>query len=141
MPEDLTGHAGFVYKITCGRNGKKYIGKKLFTSSVKRRMACRMNGKIITKGKKKTVRSRVASDWEDYFGSSKELLADLALYGKENFIREVLMLAPSKGVLAYYELKCQMAEDALFRSDYYNGIINVRLGRNIFPKEMLIEAS
>ena len=137
VPESTEGHAGFVYRITCLSNGRKYIGKKLFTASRKRKLACRQGGKIVETGKKKTVRDRVDSGWQNYFGSSKELLEDLAKFGKENFRRESLQLAPAKGVLAYYELRWQMAEDALFRSDYYNGIINVRLGRNVFPKEML----
>lgn len=139
IPGDLERHAGFVYRITCLANGKKYVGKKLFTSSRKRKLSCRTKGKVV-KGKKKVVRDRVDSGWRDYFGSSAELLADLQRYGKEQFRREIIQVAPTKGVLSYYELKHQMAEDALFRSDYYNGIINVRLGRNIFPRDMLEEA-
>lgn len=137
VPESLEGHAGFVYRITCLSNGKKYIGKKLFTASRKRKLAKRKDGKAIVGSKKKVVRDRVDSKWKDYFGSSKELLADLVKFGKENFRREILQLAPSKGVLSYYELQWQMKEDALFRSDYYNGVLNIRLGRNIFPKYML----
>jgi len=134
--EEIAASIGFVYRITCVPNGKKYIGKKLFTSARKRKLSCKRGGKIVEVGKKKTVRDRVASGWESYFGSSALLLSDLAKHGKENFRREILQLAPSKGVLSYYELRHQMAEDALFRSDYYNGIINVRLGKNVFTKEM-----
>jgi hypothetical protein len=133
----IGGNAGFVYRITCVPIDKKYIGKKLFTSSRKRKLACRTKGKVVEVGKKKTVRDRVDSNWRDYYGSSNDLLEDMKRFGKENFKREILQLAPSKGVLSYYELKHQMAEDALFRDDYYNGILNVRLGRNVFPKEML----
>lgn len=140
VPESLEGHAGFVYRITCIANGKFYIGKKLFTSSRRRKLAKRKDGKVVKGAKKKVVRDRVDSDWKDYFGSSKELLADLEKYGKAFFRREILQLAPSKGVLSYFELKWQMQEDALFRSDAYNAIINVRLGRNVFPKSMLEEA-
>jgi hypothetical protein len=136
--EEIQASAGFVYRITCLVNGRKYIGKKLFTSSRRRKIACRKGGK--TTGKKKVVRDRVDSNWRDYFGSSAELLADIQKYGKENFRREIIQLAPSKGVLSYYELKHQMAADAMLRSDHYNGLVNVRLGRNVFPKWMIEEA-
>jgi Putative endonuclease segE, GIY-YIG domain len=134
VPESLDGLAGFVYRITCLPLNKFYIGKKLFTSSRKKKIACRTGGKIVQKGKKKTVRETKESDWKDYYGSSKELLLDLEKYGKEAFRREIIQLAPTKGILSYYELKHQLATDALWRDDAYNGIINVRLGRNVFPK-------
>jgi hypothetical protein len=144
--EEIKANAGFVYRITCLTNNKKYIGKKLFTKSAKKKVVKKSaKGQSVKtlseeekKSRLKTVCGRAESDWKNYYGSSKELLEDLQKYGKENFKREILQLAPSKGVLAYFELKHQMAEDALFRDDYYNGIINIRLGRNIFPKSMLI---
>lgn len=137
--EEIQSSAGFVYLITCQVNMRKYIGKKLFTSSRRRKVSCRKNGKSII-GKKKVVRDRIDSNWREYYGSSAELLEDIKKYGKENFRREILQLAPTKGVLSYYELKHQLAADALLRSDYYNSIVNVRLGRNVFPKWMIEEA-
>ena len=135
--EMIGDNLGFVYRITCLPLDRKYIGKKLFSASRKRKLACRTKGKVVEVGKKKTVRDRVESNWRDYFGSSADLLEDLKRFGKENFKREILQLCKTKGVLAYYELKWQMAEDALFRSDYYNGVLNIRLNRNVFPKSML----
>lgn len=147
--DEIKTNAGFVYRITCLANGKKYIGKKLFTKSARKKVVKKSakGGTIKIKdlapdqqaARLKTVCGRAESDWRTYYGSSADLLDDIAKYGKENFLREIIQLAPAKGVLAYFELKWQMAEDALFRSDYYNGIINVRLGRNVFPKSMLEE--
>lgn len=98
---------------------------------------CRQGGKVVAVGKKKTVRDRVDSDWRNYYSSSEEIKAILTEKGPEGFKREILQLAPTKGVLTYFELLWQIKENALLRSDYLNGIINVRLGRNVFPKGML----
>ena len=139
--KDIGNAVGFVYLITCKENGMSYIGKKQFEKSVKKHVV-----KKSAKGKKgdtlikdlseedkkartKVVRTKAESDWDDYFGSSEELLSDIEKYGKEAFRREILELAYGKGVLAYLELKHQMAADALRRPDFYNGILNVRLHR------------
>jgi len=41
----------------------------------------------------------------------------------------------SKWELAYFEIKEQLEKNVLLRDDYYNGIINVRIGRP--PKSFL----
>ncbi len=61
VPENVFG---FVYLIEC-TNGKAYIGRKYFTKA----------GYKVVKGKRKKLRKE--SDWKDYYGSSKDLLADL----------------------------------------------------------------
>ena len=109
------GIVGFVYCITNLTNNRKYIGKKNFYFS---------RTKTI-KGKKK--RTKVESDWRNYYGSNKELIADVALYGKENFKREILMLCKSKGEFAYYEAKYQFDNKVLESEEYYNSWIFVRV--------------
>ena len=60
--EMIGDNVGFVYMIINHSNNKKYIGKKLFTKS-----------KSYQKNKKKR-KTRVSSDWLNYYGSNKELI-------------------------------------------------------------------
>ena len=122
------GYIGFVYLITNKKNGKKYIGKKLAQFKKTRPPL---------KGKKNKRRSTVESDWKDYWGSSDNLLADVEKYGKENFLREILHYCESKGVLSYLEAKEQFDRRVLETDDYYNGIINVRVGSSQALREHL----
>ncbi len=39
------------------------------------------------------------------------------------------MLCPTKWDCAYYEAKEQFDKEVLFKDDYYNGIINIRLNK------------
>jgi len=113
--EDIADYVGFVYLITNLQNGRKYIGKKNFYFSKTRTV----------KGKKK--RTKVESDWKEYFGSNKELLEDVEKLGKETFKREILKLCKSKGEFGYYEAKYQFDNNVLETNDYYNTWIMVRV--------------
>lgn len=114
----VDGHIGFVYRITCTKTDKKYIGKKLFQFSKTKQV----------KGKKKKF--KVESDWRTYYGSNDQLNEDVAALGVENFKREVLRLCKSKGECSYYEAKYQFELDALIREDYYNTWISVRVRKS-----------
>jgi len=96
-------------------NSRKYIGKKNFYFSKTKQV----------KGKKK--RFKVESNWLDYYGSNKELAADVEKYGKEHFKREILMLCMSKGDFSYYEAKFQFDNNVLESPDYYNSWIMCRI--------------
>ena len=50
--------------------------------------------------------------------------------GKDVFHREILYLGKAKGDLAYMEAKLQFEKEVLLRDDYYNGIIQIRIGGN-----------
>lgn len=113
------GIEGFVYLITNLKNNKKYIGKKL---------ARFKKTKPPLKGKKNKRRTTVESDWRDYWGSSDHLQADVAELGSKNFKREILYLCSSRGLMSYLEAKEQFEREVLLSEDYYNGIINVRVG-------------
>jgi hypothetical protein len=118
---------GFIYEITNTVNNRKYIGKKQCHSRLKRKPL---------KGKKRNRIDYIDSDWREYTGSSNELNEDIKKYGKEKFIFKILKICNSKWALAYYEIKEQINRDVLLRDDYYNGIVNVRIGK--IPKSELI---
>lgn len=113
------GIIGFVYLITNLTNNKKYIGKKLAQFKKTRPPL---------KGKKRKRRTTVESDWRDYWGSSDKLQADVQELGPENFTREIIHYCTTRGELSYLEAKEQFDRQVLLTDEYYNGIINVRVG-------------
>ena len=110
---------GFIYKITNLTNDKKYIGKKQCQSIRKRPPL---------KGKKNKRHEKIETDWKTYTSSSNELNKDLEELGTDKFKFEILRWCDSKWELSYYEARLQFNEEVLLRDDYYNGIINVRIG-------------
>lgn len=117
---------GFIYEIINKVNGKKYIGKKQCVRKIKRKPL---------KGKTRNRIDHKESDWKTYTSSSNELNVDIQKYGKNNFEFRILKVCGSKWELGYEEIKEQIARDVLRRDDYYNGIINVRIGTP--PKSLL----
>ena len=111
---------GFIYEITNTINQKKYIGKKQCKSKLKRKPL---------KGKKNKRIEIKESDWKEYTSSSNDLNEDIKTYGKDKFIFKILRVCGSKWELAYFEIKEQLEREVLLKNDYYNGIINVRIGR------------
>jgi hypothetical protein len=111
---------GFIYEITNNVNGKKYIGKKQCVRRVKRKPL---------KGKTRNRIDQKESDWKTYTSSSKELNEDITKYGKERFDFKILKICGSKWELGYEEIKEQISRDVLRRDDYYNGVLNIRVGR------------
>lgn len=118
------GYEAFVYVITNTVTGRKYIGKKLFKFT------------RTSKKKGKRVKKQIDSDWIDYFGSNKELLSHVDLFGKEKFQREILYLCKSKGEASYLEAKEQFNRDALISEEYYNEWIMVRVRKSHIKKSL-----
>jgi hypothetical protein len=111
-------YQGFVYLITEIDTDKKYIGKKFFWKP-----------KILpkTKTRKRRVRTRVESDWRDYYGSSNEVKLLVEKKGVDNYKRTILYLCKTKGECSYYEAKLQFEHDVLLRDDYYNEFIGCKI--------------
>jgi hypothetical protein len=129
LPEDCVG---FVYLITNIVTGRKYIGKKLAKFAKTTYKVVKQKNGI---KKKKKIRTKVDSDWRDYYGSSEELSKDVNILGKENFTREILHYCTSKALTSYLEAKEQFDRKVLETKDYYNGHISVRVhGSHIIGK-------
>ena len=121
LPEDCVG---FVYLITNTVSGRKYIGKKLakFAKTTYKVVKLKNGTK-----KKKKIRSKVDSDWQEYYGSNDQLNKDVATLGKENFTREIIFYCKSKAECSYIEAREQFRHQVLESADYYNGQISVRV--------------
>ena len=119
--EDINEYYGFIYRITNIVNGFDYVGRKYF-KTIKKRPPL--------KGKKNKRRETVETDWKEYWGSSPRLQADIDLLGKDKFTREIIHLCESRGETNYLEAYYQFKEDVLLRENNYNGIIQIRLGKN-----------
>ena len=124
LPQDVVG---FVYIITNTTNDRQYIGKKLAKFS---------RTKPPLKGKKNRRRTKVESDWRDYYGSSDELNEDIKRIGRDSFKREILFYCYSKSELSYIEAREQFNYRVLESDKYYNGHIRVRVhGKGILKEQ------
>ena len=129
LPEDCVG---FVYLITNTLSGRKYVGKKLSKfSKTSYKVVKLKNGKK----KRKKIKSKIDSDWQQYYGSNIELNKDIEQLGSENFTREILYYCRSKAECSYVEAREQFNRKVLETKDYYNGHIQVRVhGSHIINK-------
>lgn len=100
---------GFVYVITNDITHERYIGKRLFTKA----------GYKQVKRRRKKIRKD--NQWQDYFGSGPQIIANVEQYGKENFTREILRLCSSRGECNYWELWEIMTRHAIRDPLYLNG--------------------
>ena len=129
LPSDCEA---FVYLITNLTNNKKYVGKKL---------AKFKTTKQPLKGRKNKRRGTKESDWRTYWGSSDKLTIELEKLGEDKFTREIMYYCPSRGVASYLEAREQFERKVLEDDEYYNGIINVRVGGSQILRESLKKIS
>ena len=131
LPEECIG---FVYCITNSITGRKYIGKKLakFAKTTYKTVKLKNGTK-----KKKRIRSKIDSDWREYYGSNDQLNKDVEQLGAENFHREIIYYCTSKAECSYIEAREQFSRRVLESDDYYNGQIAVRVhGSHIKGKQL-----
>ena len=121
LPDDIVG---FVYLITNIATGKMYVGKKLakFAKTTYKVVKLKNGTK-----KRKKIRSKINSDWQQYYGSSPNLTEDINQQGTDNFKREILYYCKSKSECSYIEAREQFSRRVLESDDYYNGHIQVRV--------------
>jgi hypothetical protein len=115
LEEIPEGYVGMVYMITNVATNKKYIGKKIFHFTRTKQV----------KGKKK--KSKVESDWQTYYGSNKDLIEHVELFGTNNFKREILYLCTNKSQMTYLELREQIDRRVLETEEYYNEWISAKV--------------
>ena len=125
LPKDCEA---FVYLITNLLNHKKYVGKKLAKFKTTKKPL---------KGKKNKRRGTKESDWKTYWGSSAQLIDDVEKLGEHRFTREILYYCSNRGTASYLEAQEQFERKVLEVDDYYNGIINVRVGGSKILRESL----
>lgn len=127
---------GFVYLITNLVSGRKYIGKKLakFSKTTYKTIKLKNGTK-----KKKKIRGTIDSDWREYYGSSPSLALDIQALGTDKFTREILYYCTSKAEMSYIEAREQFDRKVLESDDYYNGIINLRVGGSPRLRQALLE--
>jgi len=131
LPEECVG---FVYIITNTISGWMYVGKKLSRFKTTRyKMHTQKNGKKI----RKKIRGAVASDWQNYYGSSDQLNRDVETLGREQFQREILYYCCSKAECNYIEAREQFARRVLESDQYYNGHIRVRVHGSLIINKKL----
>lgn len=125
---------GFVYLITNLVDGRQYIGKKLAKfSKTKYKVVKLKNGNK----KRKKIKELTDSDWLTYWSSSDEVQKDVTTHGEDNFTREILYFADSKGDLSYLEAREQFVRQVLENPElYYNGIIQCRIHRRHLTKQL-----
>lgn len=111
-------YQGFIYKITELDTGKMYIGKKFFWAP---------KTLPVTKTRKRRVKTRVESDWQKYYGSSKDVQELVKQKGEANYKREILRLCKTKGDCSYWELYEQMVNHVLLSEDYYNEFVGAKI--------------
>jgi len=111
-------YQGFVYEITELSTGKKYIGKKNF-----------WRPKTLPKNSRRSrkVKTRVESDWREYYGSNVELQRLVEERGPESYKRIILHLCKTKGEMSYMEAKMQFMFDVLLSDNYYNEFIGCKI--------------
>ena len=124
LPDNIVG---YVYLITNTVTHRKYIGKKLakFTKTTYKVVKLKNGTK-----KKKSIKTKVDSDWKTYYGSSVDLSKDVALLGENMFTREILYMCKSKAECSYVEAREQFSRRVLESDAYYNGQISVRVHGN-----------
>jgi hypothetical protein len=101
-----------------------YVGKKLakFAKTTYKVVKLKNGNK-----KRKKIKSKINSDWQQYYGSSPNLTEDINQIGTDNFKREILYYCKSKSECSYIEAREQFSRRVLESDDYYNGHIQVRV--------------
>ena len=143
MPE---GTYGFIYEVRHKPSDTRYIGKKVLFFERNKRLGKRALQALKEERAKNGLKGRVPlkqkirteSDWKDYFGSQKEIVAlsknDIA---GENWEKRILEFVPNKKLLTYYETKHLFINNVL--EDNYSAHINDNILGKFYRKDFIDE--
>ena len=125
MPKDTYG---FIYEVRYKPTDTRYIGKKVLFFERNKRLGKKALEALREERRTKGIGGRVPlkqkiiteSDWKDYFGSQKEIVA-LAKKDQsgENWEKKILDFVPNKKLLTYFECKYLFINEVLEQDDVY----------------------
>ncbi len=139
MPE---GTYGFIYEVIYKPTDVRYIGKKVLYFERNKKLGKKALKLLQEERAKQGLRGRTPtkqkviteSDWKDYFGSQKEIVA---LAKKDNssksWEKRILEFVPNKKLLTYYETKHLFKNDVL--ENQYSAHINDNILGKFFRKD------
>ena len=112
---------GFVYRITHKPTNKTYIGRKILQNTTKVKLGKKEIEELAgIVGRRPVYKMAVKeSNWKTYWGSNKSMKELYKTEPKENFDRQIIICAPTKKLLTYYELKYQILYEVLEKPDEF----------------------
>lgn len=129
---------GYIYMTEFLNLGKLYIGKKQFFSNLNKKLGKKELILLpIKRGKKPTTKLVInPSNWENYYGSEKEVIELAKTEPKDKIIRYVLKLCKTKKELTYYETKFLFLNEVLENQDKF---LNKNILGKFFSKDLETE--
>jgi len=136
------GTYGFIYEVIYKPTDVRYIGKKVLYFERNKKLGKKALKLLQEERAKQGLRGRTPtkqkviteSDWKDYFGSQKEIVA---LAKKDNssksWEKRILEFVPNKKLLTYYETKHLFKNDVL--ENQYSAHINDNILGKFFRKD------
>ena len=107
------GTIGFIYKITNGKTGEYYIGKKNVLSTRKRKFGKKEISLLTDKRLKTYEMITSESDWKSYRSSNKQVQEWFKDKENDQLELRILRFCSSTKSLTYYELQEQFSHDVL----------------------------
>jgi len=123
------GSFGFVYEITF-KDGMKYIGRKQFWSTRKKRFGKRKIAAMTDKRLKKYEMVTTESNWKEYATSNPT--AKKRIERGDAHTRVILCFATNKQMLSYKEEYYLFLNRVIEKKDYYNDNIAGRYYSKLF---------
>jgi len=123
---------GFIYLITNLSNNKKYIGRKQFFSTTKKKLGKKAIAALQDKRKKHYQHITKESNWRSYTGSNKVLNKEIEDTNPP-LHKEVLRICYSKKSLNYWETYNLFLHNVLQDDKYYNSNIQGKF----FAKDLI----
>jgi hypothetical protein len=135
FPQDCFG---FIYEIKNTITGKFYIGKKSLYHNIKKKLTKKELAEQSGPGRKATTkRVQKESDWATYWGSNKEILAEIKTNGNLAFTRQIIKMVRTKKELTYWETAYQCKCNVLFVNSYNDNVLGKFFKKDFAPNALL----